>query len=392
MKHAKLFVPPMIIVLLLGLFLMGGGANVQAASGTWNVVPSPNPSTTENTLLGVAALGAKNVWAVGYYHNNSPDSIRGLIEHWNGTQWKVVTHPNPSATSNFLYNVAALSGSNVWAVGRYTDSHSNQLTLVEHWNGTTWAVVPSPNPSASFNTLSGITAISANNIWAVGFSVATNGFRNTLVEHWNGAKWSVAASPNLPGRSSVLNSIAAVSANDIWVVGDAPDANNNYVTLSEHWNGSAWKIVPSPNPSPTFSHLYGVTALASNNIWAVGFYASVDTFKSLVIHWDGSKWNVVSSPNPGTDSNILNAITALSATNIWAVGYLLNTGGSSTRTLIEHWNGTKWSVASSPSVGSGSNFLSGVTDMPGTNTLWAVGYYYDSSNSHPRTLTEYYRP
>src|SRR5450759_2033338 len=397
-KYMKLLgFPTLIMALLLGVFLMSAGTNVQAASpvvpGTWNVVPSANPSTTENTLLGVAALRSSDIWAVGYYHNDSFNSTRALIERWNGTQWKTVAHPNPSTTSNFLYHVVALSGSDVWAVGRYTDSNFNQLTLIEHWNGTTWKVVASPNPSASFNTLSSITAISANNIWAVGFSVDTNGFRKTLVEHWNGRQWSVVDSPNLPGRSSVLNSIVAISANDIWAVGDAPDANGDYITLSEHWNGTMWKIVTSPNPSSTFSHLYGVTALAPNNVWAVGFYASVDTFKSLVIHWNGSKWNVVSSPNPGPDSNVLNAVTALSATNIWAVGYKLNSGTTSTtRTLIEHWNETKWSVVASPSVGTGSNFLSNITGMPGTNNVWAVGYYYDSSNSNPHTLTENYRP
>src|SRR5450759_2558898 len=291
-KYMKLLgFPTLIMALLLGVFLMSAGTNVQAASpvvpGTWNVVPSANPSTTENTLLGVAALRSSDIWAVGYYHNDSFNSTRALIERWNGTQWKTVAHPNPSTTSNFLYHVVALSGSDVWAVGRYTDSNFNQLTLIEHWNGTTWKVVASPNPSARFNTLSSITAISAN---------------------------------------------------DIWAVGDAPDANGDYITLSEHWNGTMWKIVTSPNPSSTFSHLYGVTALAPNNVWAVGFYASVDTFKSLVIHWNGSKWNVVSSPNPGTDSNVLNAVTALSATNIWAVGYKLNSGTTSTtRTLIEHW-------------------------------------------------------
>lgn len=59
--------------------------------GARNVVSSPNvPGSGENNLLGVTAVSAKNIWAVGYYIGTP----KTLIEHWNGTSWIVV--PSPS--------------------------------------------------------------------------------------------------------------------------------------------------------------------------------------------------------------------------------------------------------------------------------------------------------
>ena len=75
----------------------------------------------------------------------------------------------------------------------------------------------------------------------------------------------------------------------------------------------------------------------------------------------GATWRVVKSPNPGSSGNFLNGVAAISASNIWAVGGYGN--GSTTQTLIEHWNGTRWQVVASPNVGSGSNLLRSVATV-----------------------------
>ena len=87
---------------------------------------------------------------------------------------------------------------------------------------------------------------------------------------------------------------------------------------------------------------------------------------------------------------MLYGVTAISATNVWAVGYSVtsNAGATPTHALIEHWDGTSWSVVPSPSVGTNSNFLKGVTRVPGTNQVWAAGYY--SAGSYTQTLIEFY--
>jgi hypothetical protein len=93
-------------------------------------------------------------------------------------------------------------------------------TLTEHWNGTNWSVIASPNPgNVSFNKLLGVTAISTSNVWAVGYYQSDSGAVQTLVEHWNGTSWSVVASPNSASTINQLFAVAAVSATDIWAVG-----------------------------------------------------------------------------------------------------------------------------------------------------------------------------
>src|SRR5205823_5698851 len=109
----------------------------------WQTVRSPNPGNAGNYLLGVAALSADDVWAVGYFVN-SPIGSRTLVEHWDGSKWSVVAGPNPGRNSNSLSAIAASSATDVWAVGTYTSLDGVNRTLVERWNGSAWAVVPSP--------------------------------------------------------------------------------------------------------------------------------------------------------------------------------------------------------------------------------------------------------
>src|SRR5438046_2216605 len=65
-------------------------------------------------------------------------------------------------------------------------------------------------------------------------------------------------------------------------------------------------------------------------------------------------WSVVSSPNPDTLSNVLKAVAVVTANNVWAVG------GQQGHTLVEHWDGTSWSVVPSPDVSPCCNTLYGV--------------------------------
>src|SRR5207249_8670863 len=104
--------------------------------------------------------------------------------------------PNPSPTENQLDGVCALSSTDVWAVGNYADG-STEKTLVLHWDGTSWTQVPSPNPSSTSNVLTAVRAVSSTNAWAVGYETDdSTGTSHTLVIRWNGTAWSVVPSPN----------------------------------------------------------------------------------------------------------------------------------------------------------------------------------------------------
>jgi hypothetical protein len=225
---------------------------------------------------------------VGYYDNGSTHRTdHTLVERWNGTAWSVVSSPNQGTSNNNLTGVGVVSATDVWVVGTYyTDTTSIAQTLVERWDGTAWSVVDSPNQGTSYNYLSGVGAVSANDVWAVGsyYNGSTN---HTLVEHWDGSAWSVVDSPNQGTGYNYLGGVGVVSANDVWAVGSYyngyPDP---YQTLVEHWNGTAWSIVSSPNPGTSYDELFGVAANrasgSANDVWAVGYYSSGGVGRTLV--------------------------------------------------------------------------------------------------------------
>src|SRR5205823_1593623 len=125
-----------------------------------------------------------------------------------------------------------------------------------------------------------------------------------------------------------LGGVAAVSANDVWAVGNYRDDSNNSQTLTEHWNGSTWSIVPSPNRGTNNNYLKSVAATASNDVWAVGFQFDYDQVitnsRTLIEHWNGSTWSIVRSPNRGTNNNYLESVAAIASNDVWAVGYYYN--------------------------------------------------------------------
>jgi len=177
-------------LLIVPLALTGGLTGlVPAASAAscenWTGVPPPSPGTGGTVLDGVAMVSACDAWAVGFDSSGSPNQT--LTEHWNGSAWAVVPSPSPGGTGSDsdLFSVAATSHSDAWAVGEVFTS-GKITTLIVHWNGRQWTTVASPDPGHS-NELFGIAATSSSNAWAVGD--ATNGAADqTLVLQWNGSR------------------------------------------------------------------------------------------------------------------------------------------------------------------------------------------------------------
>ena len=355
--------------------LLAGLLCAQAAfAGNWTPVNSPNVGNTPNSLNAVGGASDNDVWAVGVSSASGYTSSRALIEHWNGTRWSIVRSISPGASFNILAAVAAVSANDVWAIGESSSSSGSYQTLIEHWNGTAWSVVSSPNASATLNFLSGIAVVSANDIWAVGsFQNGDDGVPLTL--HWNGAAWSIVSSPTIANIDTSLSGVAAIAANDVWAVGAFGDVNHEARTFTVHWNGTAWSIVPSANDGVEGNSLHAVTAIASDDVWAVGRVENVDT---LALHWDGASWSVVSTPTiPDNGFATLDSVVALSSDSVWAVGQFFQNSLSRSRTLTELWNGSSWSIVSSPNRGNSHNYLKGVGAMPG-GTLWAVGARYNN--------------
>jgi hypothetical protein len=224
----------------------------------------------------------------GTYNNGT--TIQTLGEHWNGTAWKLQKSPNVggSSTANQLHDVTATSSTNAWAVGGYEPGIYEQ-TLVEHWNGTAWKRVTSPDPAGSSQShfLSGVTATSSTNAWAVGY-YHNGGAPQTLVLHWNGTSWKQQKSPDPVASplSNELSDVAATSSTNAWAVGLYDSICSSTETLVARWNGTSWKRQPSPNVigSSVTNQLFGVAASSSTDAWAVGDFAAGTSDQPLAIH------------------------------------------------------------------------------------------------------------
>jgi hypothetical protein len=353
---------------LIGAAVAPGGASPAAlAAGhraVWRIVPSPNGSRFgDNTLVQVSAGSATSAWAVGYH--GGAGTFRTLIQRWDGARWAVVRSPSPSPFDNVLAGVATLSRASAWAVG-YDLVNGYHRALIEHWDGTAWRVVPTPRAGPRDSDLWGVAALSATNAWAVG-NENTGAFRfRPLIEHWNGTAWTLVRvpSPPLAGTGATLSGVAAASPRDIWAVGNY-DTGTRFQPLIEHFNGAHWSLIPAPIAGSAV--LSRISLQAPGTGWAVGARGAVGHTQALLMHWNGHHWAPARSPAIGRSG--LADVLALTPRLAWAVGsYSPSTGVN--RTLTERWNGRTWAVTPSPGRPQGSELL-GIT---GTHQhLWAVG-------------------
>jgi hypothetical protein len=115
-------------------------------------------------------------------------------------------------------------------------------TLAEHWNGHRWALTatPSQGGTGTFSYPGGVAAVSARDVWMVGYRSDTSSI-DTLIEHWNGQTWTKVTSPN-GGWGGALTAVSTVSADDAWVVGQSLAKSLRPTALAERWNGRAWNL------------------------------------------------------------------------------------------------------------------------------------------------------
>jgi hypothetical protein len=371
-----------------GTYSSGTAAHTLAehwSSSAWSIVTTVDPGPTTNQLIRVFATASNDVWAAGYSTTGTIPS--SLVEHWNGTAWSVSTNA-PVGYANLLVGITGSSSSDLWTVGAYDPTSSTNIaeTVIEHYNGTSWSPVYAPNAPTNYNILYSVSALSATDIWAAGFSQGYIGSTQTnqaVIEHWNGTNWSLFQSPHPTAHGDDLISVKAISTNDVWAVGSYRNATNDQ-TLIEHWNGTDWSQITSPNPGGGAhdNDLLGVDAASANDAWAAGYYVNGTADQTLILHWNGSAWVQFASPNPGINSDQLQDVAVVPGSggnDAWVTGFYKNIPADKYSTLFEHWNGTTWSVVSSPNVGGVDNEPVRIFALS-ANDVWAVGYTVDSSS------------
>lgn len=298
---------------------------------TWQIIPGPaTPQNELNTLIGVATVTNTDVWAAGFSMNATKSTSQALIEHWNGASWQIV--PTPTTIKGGMSAITASGPNDVWAVGSsYSSAGTNPQALIEHWNGSTWQVVPSASTIGNSNLLS-VTALNAHDIWAVGSFFSTQK-SEALIEHWDGSTWQTMPAPASTMNFNTLSGVTVTSDHDVWAVGDSFSQPSQIHPSIDHWNGTTWSTLPTSGLPTPFTPT-AISATSPNDIWICG--------GQTLAHWNGKSWQSFSlTAQKGV--NFLSAIAALTPDHVWAVG------GSTIESqillpLIVHWNGSSWQV------------------------------------------------
>ena len=352
-------------------------AGPAAASG-WTVVPVPPPGQPAS-LFGVSADSGSDAWAVG--QTGSGFTTRPLADHWNGTSWQQVAVPGLGRTTVTLLAVSAASPTDAWALGRVV-TYGNGYGAY-HWDGAAWTPAHTP---IGFQAVA-VADIGPGNAWAAGSVSAGAG-----LYHWDGMSWTGQPFPRPGGTATVtgLGAIAANGGNDIWALGayntSTSCATACQQTFSLHFNGTSWNLVPMPpvdrSTDPNLDYvLTSAAAISPSDVWAAGYTrdaTSLTPLRTLAEHWDGTAWSVVPAPSPGA-APALTGIAGSSPASVWAVGSDTPGGAPGPQTLTLFWNGTSWATVPSPHPGSTST-LNAVSTAPGTATVWAAGTIQPASS------------
>ena len=343
----------------------------------WSVVPTPNiAGEGANELHAVSCPSVTSCFAVGSAFNGS--APRTLIEHWNGTTWSISPSPTPAGGGiPGLESLQCLSDSSCYAEGSYeTVTGSDVVPLVEHWDGTTWSIVATGWAVG----IGDFTCPTATSCFGLTSAAAGAGTRRTIIDHWDGATWSVGPALSIDPPSTVLLAIACATATRCFAVGSG-SGRGTVVGVIEQSNGSTWsQVLQAFNPTPPNSVLDAVSCAVPAACFGVGHYTNIaGKVATLIERPSGTTWTIVTSPNHvGVPSNVLSGIACTSASSCFAVG---SSGGTKGRTLIERWNGSAWSITPSANHTNSShytNVLTGVACASATSCV-AVGSYNEGS-------------
>jgi hypothetical protein len=321
----------------------------EAWNGTTWVFQATPTLNDLSSLKGVSCTSASACIAVGRAAVSDPeegDDTTPLAEAWDGAAWTVLTDPDPGKDGS-MAGVSCTSAAACTAVGETTAG-----ALAARWNGTTWAIQPTPKPVAS--ELAGVSCSSARACtMAGGFVHRVRGDLVTLAERWNGTSWIIQRTPGNPAGTpgNSLNAVSCRSARRCIAVGVAGSG-----VLAERWNGRRWAIQRIHNPAVAVTtHLDAVSCASARRCIAVGSYLdragsiNFDGSFGLAQRWNGRKWAIQPTPRPaGVTSMEFRGVSCTSARACTAVGDTEASPFGEFRPLAERWNGRKWAIQPTP--------------------------------------------
>jgi hypothetical protein len=324
--------------------ILGTAIPAQAATLGWRQVLSQSyGSANESSYQTVVAVGKNNAWAFG--GTDRAGAGRPVAVHWNGRGWGRVGMP--AGVTSFIFAASALSASNIWAV-TFLDGY------VLHWNGAHWSVAK--HLAGSGEELTGVTALSPTNVWVFG---SGGEFPGLGTWHFNGTTWRQQPFHSVAGGVATAS---ALSGTNIWAIGTGPAVPFSAI---DHFNGKSWRVVSAKALSGL--QFWDIHAFSSANVWVSAVSKGIGQ-PAWLVHFNGKAWTRIKVPFT-LESN---TFSSDGRGGLWLTGQSF-----AFRSFIIHRSPAgMWSRASIPAA------LSDLTLIPGTTSLWAVGFRATKTGSN----------
>uniref|UniRef100_A0AAU2JWA5 Secreted protein n=1 Tax=Streptomyces sp. NBC_00049 TaxID=2903617 RepID=A0AAU2JWA5_9ACTN len=271
--------------------------------------------------------------------------------------------PGPWITEEFpagearLLDAERIDADTTWAAGFRSSSEGKHQILRPVLFGREdsshrWKRIPTPLDDIR-SRINAIGASPEGDAWLVGDDDQDTHTIHTA--HRDRTGWKLAPAP-LPGSavSGGLLGVAAVDRDDAWAVGWAQYGGPlvTFHGLIEHWDGGAWRQVATPAIDADYWSLWGITAIAPDDVWAAGAIGTPEGLRPLLLHYDGTSWTRQSAPELDSLSAEFTAMASNGPNDVWAVGRVERGADRSDHGLVAHFDGTRWSVVDAP-VGQG---------------------------------------
>jgi len=319
-----------------------GGGTPAAAPG-WRTIKTIGPATgnVAGLLTADSATDAWSVWA-------GPGIA--LVERWNGSAWQRVALP--AKFNSYVHDAVAISASSAASAWLFNGSHT-----ALRWTAAGWHYQALPSWVKPVNSV----AFGAGDVWVFG--------TGTVAARYNGHSW---AKVTLPEPATV---ISAVAANDIWALGPS-------ISYVMRWNGASWVKVGLPLlPLPAGATLSyeGMTATGPSDAWLFRaiLFPNSNIPETAVLHWNGKAWPTIPGP-----SDIGGSMASDGSGGLWVNGIDINPGGF---WLLYHWSAGHWTTSEPPSP-MFSHAQEALTWIPGTRSVWSAGPGLNPAN--PRKIYE----
>lgn len=333
--------------LVVGGAMLGTGSAAGAAlSARWRIAYAAK--TNSSFFVSTAALSARDVWAVGTNQPPGPvTSQTAIVRRWNGRSWAAVSLPSTYRHA-FLFAVAGSSPSNVWVFGQWRNSnglagHAFALRWHGSWSRVGWW--------ATYSSVSGSVVLSPGDVWM---------FSAFGTWHYDGHGWTKFT------LSFSLAQASAISANDIWAVGND---NTTSAPVLAKWSNGTWTAQPVPVTGlrrPTFAD---VLAQTDQNVWIVGgTQTSGGGFRALSLHWHSGGWTRYPAPKWPDQ---MGAVVSDGHSGVWATF-----ADFSTANVVAHFVAGSWRLVTLPGVRGKRTAAIAVTRVPRTSTVYAAGSFF----------------